>query len=584
MAIVLISWLIIFFILFTFGDFFISIYNLICKRKEVYSIVDSILLGLFFTIIPLSITSFFAASDHYILLSYALLSVGYWIWKKEKFGILLRKAKELFCNLAVYQKVLIALLFLSIVLIALWSPNGFDAMSYHYANIRWNEEYPVTPGIANLEDRFGFNSNLFLLDAIFTFRLFLGYPVYTVQSLIAVLIFSWILLEVFKSKFELKRVILFIISIVYFYYEHRGISDTSTDIIPGLITFYLVAKIILYTESFRQNYLLYIFVPIALVGFKLSAAPVALLSVFLAIEIFRRKEYKPLIVMASLLFLYFVLWMARTVIISGYLIYPLHEINLFAFDWQVPVETAVKQRYLIGYYANEYMIEAFQNGIAVLNKYYIILSFIYLLTVSAIVVSLYTTFKNKNTIYKYVLMTLILCLGYWFFFAHDFRFGSGYVFATIFLGTVCILGKRAYTFPKLSTVVITLLIVWMTTFSFRSASYYHECLRDQLHMASGSERITRILVHPYSAKDKMTALKENESADEKFSIEQHKLNNSVSIGISTYPSGWYGDSIPCIANKEGTPDFWTIPDINWIEARGNGIKDGFRTKKEFLNK
>lgn len=583
MAIVLISWFIIFFVLFTAGDFFISIYNLICKRKEVYSVPDTILFGLFFTIIPLSITSFFIPSNHYILFACIALCIGYWIWKRERISLLLQKLKEI-SNLAFYQKVLLAFLFLSFILIAVWAPNGFDAMSYHYANIRWNEEYPVTPGIANLEDRFGFNSNLFLLDAIFTLRLFLGYPVYTVQSLIAILIFSWILLEVFRSKFELKRVILFIVSVVYFYYEHRGISDTSTDIIPGLVTFYLVVKIILYPESFRQNYLLYIFVPVALAGFKLSAAPVALLSIFLAIALIRQKEYKPLIFITSLLFLYFVLWMARTVIISGYLIYPLHEINLFAFDWQVPVETAVKQRFLIGYYANEYMAEAFRNGIAVHNKYYIILSFIYLLTASSVVVSLYTTFKSRNTIYKYVLATLTLCLCYWFFFAHDFRFGSGYVFAAIFTGAACLLGKKIYFFPRLSIASISLLILWMTVFSFRSASYYDECLKDQLDVTEKSKRITRILLHPYSAKDKMAALKENEAADEDFSIKQHKLNNSVSIGISTYPSGWYGDNIPCIANKEGTPDFWTIPDIRWIEARGNSIKNGFRRKREFINK
>lgn len=584
MAIVLISWFIIFFVLLTSGDFFISIYNLICKRKEIYSIPDTILFGLFFTIIPLSVTSFFVPSNYYILFACIALCTGYWVWKKERISAFLQKIKKIFHNLHFYQKVLLVFLFLSVILIAVWSPDGFDAMSYHYANIRWNEEYPVTPGIANLEDRFGFNSNLFLLDAIFTFRLFLGYPVYTVQSLIAILIFSWILLEAFRSKFELRRVILFIISVVYFYYEHRGISDTSTDILPGLITFYLVAKIILYPDSFRQNYLLYIFVPFALAGFKVSAAPVALLSVFLAIVIIRRKEYKPLIFIGSLLFLYFVLWMARTVIVSGYLIYPLHEINLFAFDWQVPVETAAKQRFLIGYYANEYMAEAFRNGIAVHNKYYIILSFIYLLTVSSVAVSLYTAFKGRNTIYKYVLATLILGLCYWFFFAHDFRFGSGYVFAAIFTGTACLFGKKEHFFPRLSIIGIALLVLWMTVFSFRSASYYDECLRDQLHVAEKSTRITRILLHPYSAKDKMAALKESEATDEDFSVRQHKLNNSVSIGISTYPNGWYGDSIPCIANKEGTPDFWTIPDIRWIEARGNSIKDGFRRKREFINK
>ncbi|WP_029905754.1 hypothetical protein [Prevotella sp. 10(H)] len=584
MLIVLISWFIIFFVLFTFGDIFVSLYNKICKREEAYSVLDTVLLGIFFTVLPLSIISFFLPSNHYILFVYIIISAVYWIWKKEKAVSFFKRLKELSGSISFYQRIIIALLFISIVLIALWSPNGFDAMSYHYANIRWNEDYAVTPGIANLEDRFGFNSNLFLLDAIFTFRVFLGYPVYTLQSLFAILIFSWILIEVSRSKFDLKRVVLFVISVAYFYYEHRAISDTSTDILPGLITFYLVAKIILYPDTFKRNYLLYIFIPFALVGFKLSAAPFTLLSIFLAVIIIREKKYKPLIFIGSVLAVYFALWITRTVIISGYLIYPLHEVNLFSFDWQVPVETAMKQRYLIGYYANEYMAEAFRTGIAVRNKYYIILLFIYLLTFISIIISLYKAFKNKNTLHKYILATLILCLCYWFFFAHDFRFGSGYVFAAIFLGCVSLLGAKRYVFPKLSIAVISLLILWMTVFSFRFASYYDECLSTQLHISEASDRFVRMLIQPYSVKDKMAALKNGESPEENFSITQYKLNDSVSIGISTYPSGWYGDSIPCIANKEGTPDFWTIPDIRQIEARGNCIKDGFRTKKGFVSK
>jgi hypothetical protein len=352
-----------------------------------------------------------------------------------------------------------------------------------------------------------------------------------------------------------------------------------------LIAFYLIARVILYPDTFKQNYLLYIFIPVAFTGFKLSAVPFALLSIFPVVSIIRRKEYKPLIFIVSILFLYFVFWMARTVIVSGYLIYPLYEINPFAFDWQVPVETAVKQRFVINYYANEYMAETIWTGIMMHNKYYFILLFIYLAAFLSIIVSLYTAFKKKISLHKYLLATLIPCLCYWAFFARDFRFGSGYIFAVIFLGIVSILGSKDYVYPKVGVVAISLLIFWMAIFSFRSASYYNECLSDGLHITDRTERLMRMLVHPYSVKDKMAALKNGEAPGENFAITSYKLNDSVSIGVSTYPcGGWFGDNIPCMANKEAVPDFWTIPEVRQIEARGNSVKNGFRTKRNFLNK
>ena len=44
-------------------------------------------------------------------------------------------------------------------------PGNFDSKGYHFLSIRWANEYPVVPGLANLHDRLGFNQSYFLLVA-----------------------------------------------------------------------------------------------------------------------------------------------------------------------------------------------------------------------------------------------------------------------------------------------------------------------------------------------------------------------------------------------------------------------------------
>lgn len=582
MLAILISWIVIFFILFTIGDFFVCIYNKICKRDERYSFIETFLLGLLFTAIPLSLSSFWLASNHYILFAYLLLCVGYWILRKERFKEISTHIKNTVNKLSVFQILLLILIPVSIILISVWSPINFDPLAYHYAHIRWNEEYPLVAGIGNLEDRFGFNSNYFLLSAIFSFRAFLGYPLYTVQSLVAVLVFSWVLFEVFRSKYELKRIVLFIVTIIYFYYEHRSIGDTSTDIIPGLISFFILSRIILYPESFKRDYLIYIFVSVSIVVYKVSAAPLALISLFLLIEIIRKKEYRASVFMICTLFIYFVLWIIRTVAISGYIIYPLYEIDLFSFDWKIPKEIAIKQRYMIDYFANDYVVESIKAGLVMYKKYYYILVFIYFLAFISIPIALYQAIRNKSKTYLYVIITLVVCLCYWFFFAHDFRFGSGYVFTAIFLGTVSIINSKKWIFPKVSTIVVALSILWMVTFSARSASYYWDYLGK--YELNDRERFAKILIHPYSVKDKMIEVKAVEKPTEDYTFTSYKLNDGVSIQISSYRCGWCFDSIPSIPDINIVPEFWTAREPQSIEARGFSISDGFRTKDSFYGR
>lgn len=500
-------------------------------------------------------------------------------------GRLLRlynQIKKQLSELSFSQKLVLLAGFITFILMALWTPTGFDSTSYHHAHIRWNEDYPVIPGIGNLEDRYGFNSNYFLISAIFTFRNFLGYPICALQALVVAYVCCWVLLEIVKSKFEIKRLGLLLLFILLFYYTNKVIGDTYTDVLPSAVIFYIFAKLILYKETFSKNILFYLFVPVALVPFKLSVMPFALLSLFLLVFALKEKNYKPVIFVCSALFILFFTWIARTVIISGYIVYPLHELDLFSFDWKTPVEVAERQRDLIKYYSG---FGGLVKGIFEYHqKYYFILAFIYLTTIASLIVSAVKILKFRDKVYTALFLTALACVSYWLVSAPDFRFGCGFIFSAIFLGWALLVEEREYSKIWIGRVFSYILILWMFTFSIRSASYYWEYLEN--HEPDHITRVTKLFTTPYSIKDKMQLIKEEEEPSENYSFTPYPLGHDVYIYVSSYPT-WCFDVVPCVPERGLGLDIWTGRNVESIELRGTTIYDGFRTKqgyKDLYNK
>jgi len=484
--------------------------------------------------------------------------------------------KKQFSDLLLIYKLVLLAGFVTFVLMALWTPTGFDSTSYHHAHIRWNEDYPVIPGIGNLEDRYGFNSNYFLISAIFTFRNFLGYPLSALQALVAAYVCCWVLLEVVRSNFELKRLGLLLLFILLFYYTNKVIGDTYTDVLPSMVIFYIFAKVILYRDSFSKDILFYIFVPVALVPFKLSVMPFALLSLFLLIYTLKEKNYRPLVFICLSLFVLFFTWIARTVIISGYIVYPLHELDLFSFDWKIPAEVAERQRGLIKYYSG---FGGIIKGVFEYHqKYYYILVLIYFTTIASFIFSAIRIFKLKDRTYTAAFLTALACVGYWLFSAPDFRFGCGFIFSAIFLGWALVIADKNYSIKWIGKAFSYILILWMFTFSIRSASYYWEYLEN--HAPDNTARIAKLFTTPYSIKDKMLLIKEEEQPDENYTFTPYSLGHDVYIYVSSYPL-WCFDVVPCVPERGLGLDIWTGRNVESIELRGATIKEGFRTKPGF---
>ena len=576
MIVVLLTWLSIFFIFFSFGDCFVMVFNKLTKRAECYSIVDTFILGMCFTLIPLSITSLWLPSNHYMMFSYIVLGVVYWIVRKAYFNLKFSGFISKLSALSIRNRFFFVLPFIIFLFCALWQSHASDGPGYHYQLTHWNEAYGVVPGIANLEDRMGFNSNYSLLSAIFTFRFLTGDQHFLIQSLLAALIVSQTIYRCFQSKFDIRHIILLFIWLLYFWSSYYNLNNSSTDALPALCLFYMLSKYLINNKEIRKEYLFAFFVPVALVTTKLSVTPILLLGLYCLYSLFKNRDRNTIVTLIILAFLVVIPWLIRNVIISGYLVFPLYQLDLFSYDWKVPEYVAIKQSNWI----RNYPWLAFKNTANFLNEFVanggiasektLFMNVIHqilvcgLVLMSPIIVCISYFKKNRLDCTIYLLyIIMVIYILYSLLSAPDFRFIAGVAYAILFL-EVCILFKLDQRIKHLSTskgsLCITFFLIFLTIVVGKEL--YNGYLIVQEDACHEERPFNTVLYAPYTAK-----------ARAKLVFEPYQMGNVI-VYISTKVPWFPYDQLPASA----APSDFKYEPIETIEARGDKLEDGFRPK------
>lgn len=575
MLINIITWIIIFFTLFSFGDMILVLFNKLCRRSEDYNPVDKILLGLSFVIIPLSIWSLWLPSNQFFLLICFLVSFNYWVFSyKRLLSIFSELKKELRESLSVAEIGLLLLFVLSSLYFFTWQQDVYDSAFYHMQNIRWNEEYAVVPGLANLDDRFGFNSNYFLLSAIFTFRFLLGEAIYPLQPLIVTLIGCWVLYELISSRYEMKRVVLLLSYMLLFWVSIYFLGNTSTDILPNFIAFYLFANIVLYPKNIKARYLLGMVLPVFLLTCKLSVFPIGLISLYLLYWLCKTKQYKVVSFAATMTLLILIPWLIRNVVVSGYLLYPFYQFDFFSFDWKVPIDVAIKEKayiFDVGYYffrvALRYPHQSVRDPLFI----NIITDVIFLLTLISYVLVFYIYIKKRKILSQsiYLLYVIYLLSSFvWIFGGPDVRFIAGTLCAVIFTGGILFIQCRKKEIYYLSStlgkglilIFAISLLVWTYSCYYTFSVQTKETIAD-LH--------SKAFFKPFSIKEQQRIKDFDQS--ENFII--YEINNDQYIRvIEGLP---YDMALPTSIASH----YAKFCPLECIEARGYSIDEGYRVRE-----
>ena len=233
-----------------------------------------------------------------------------------------------------------------VVLIILWAfftSRGYmhyDSDLYHAQSIRWIEEYGVVPGLGNLHERFAYNSSFFAVSALYSMKFLVGSSLHTLSGFFAVLL-SITVLDITDSWKRKRFVISDYARVGGIYYlttiMDEVVSPASDYSIMCVIFFIIIKWLDLLDEEEKQitPYALLCVVGVYALTLKLTAGLILLLLIKPAYLLIKEKRVKDIAVYLIMGLFVVIPWFARTVVISGWLIYPFSVLDLFSVDWKM---------------------------------------------------------------------------------------------------------------------------------------------------------------------------------------------------------------------------------------------------------
>lgn len=337
---VLLNWFYIFIITFLIGLGFFKLLSFVLKRQLSFSFFSLIMCGCAVTTVYTQIFSLFfriGLLANLILVILCIITVI-----KNPLSIYteyLKKAKQVFFSWE-------GLLYIGLILfIAFCTSRGTihtDTNLYHAQAIRWYEEYGVVKGLGNLQWHFAYNSSYFAFAALFSLKFLCGQSLHCTTGFIAIILILWSLrrLRGFSAHTGHMADMCCIGILFYVLVNLTGCLSPASDYATMYMALYLIAR---WAETIEQSpknvdafALLSVF-SVYVMTLKLSTGLLVLLVVFPLICLIKARRTKDIFIYLGLGILTAAPFLIRNVIISGWLLYPFAAIDLFDFDWKMPV-------------------------------------------------------------------------------------------------------------------------------------------------------------------------------------------------------------------------------------------------------
>src|SRR5258706_2999726 len=246
---------------------------------------------------------------------------------------------------------------LMVLIMSSWTIHHPDTLAYHAQTIHWIEKYKAIPGLVHLNPRFGYQGLWFVACAFFNPG-FTGIDTLTlINSLVVVWYFLFILQKINKCLNHAEWVaailwlLLFVISCLSYTQVRLTITSASPDFITALFlwtAFYLFFN----KESGRSPVqgVLLIALSFFSITLKLSALPVLLLAIYPAIQLWKLKKIKALVVSCVVVALILFPFFARNIVTTGYLFFPSPFPDVVNVDWKFDkTQTQFEKNYITAY-------------------------------------------------------------------------------------------------------------------------------------------------------------------------------------------------------------------------------------------
>lgn len=436
----------------------------------------------------------------------------------------------------------------------------YDTTLYHAQTIRWIEEYGVVKGLGNLHNRFAYNSSFFCLQALFGMKFLFGQSMHSVNGFIACffVVYAWTSIKYFKEKKIFVSDFLRLCMIVYLELEstYKCISSPESDFFAIGLFFYIIIKMLSFIEDNEQDtfpYALLAILGVFAVSLKLSVAMIVLVALIPAYKLIKNKAWKEIAIYVIGGIAFILPFLIRNVIISGYLIYPYPELDLFNVDWKMPEYTLLFDRNEIKVWGwglnniNLYktpMTEWFPvwyNGQSNLSQVLFVINIILIPVLLGI--SLYEVTKQRRE-YFWIVITITANLLLWFVGAPLSRYGMPFmcILPFYFIGKITVNGIKKQAYKKMVYGGLLLCILFNT---------YPMCVYT-------IEQIKEI--------DVLQAADYPENICNEYSLDGERIYVQAEGDQSGY------DSFPTTPYKQR---------LEVIELRGESLRDGFRIKPQY---
>ncbi len=351
MLTILLLWIVTSLTTICFGDILAKLWNKISKQQAEYSLTDLFWIGLATVAMLACAISLISPLNIYVQAAFAAIASAYWIFHRKRLSSICGKAYRFFTQASSPIKILSISVTLLILIYSLLIPTGYDINLYHLQTLAWGEQYAVVPGLGNLHGRLSFNSTSLLLYNIFSYNPQFSNPNFAINGLCCLVFSFWIIKRITERKNIWEVVGLYLTLFIFYFAFVKGISSSSTDLLVNIIVLYLLLKLVLEPRSAQQAVLIFLILPLSCITLKISSLFVFLISLPILFHFAKSRNYR--LLSAYILLAAFIMlpWIARFVVMSGYLIYPFPAIDIFTFDWKIPLEIVSAEKESISAYA-----------------------------------------------------------------------------------------------------------------------------------------------------------------------------------------------------------------------------------------
>lgn len=550
MLAVLAIWIILSSIFLCLGDIFFLI-----TKKESSSISSTFFIGLAISSILACSLSIFIPLTSILFIIIVGATILYWILLHKRLKQIFDQGIKSWKELSIWGK----FFFLFIAFVVLYHSSSFsssfDQFLYHQQHIKWLQEYGIVKGLANLHIRFGFNSSSLSIISLFAYHPELKISFTALNGLSLFVFASWLTLKIFRGK-SIVSLICTITLVIFAHFYAMELSSSSTDIIVNILVAYLLLSCLL-NKSNKKSLLVLAILPVFCVTLKLAAAPIVILSFYTYFQFIKSKDYKSLTISLLIAGLISIPWLIQNILLTGYLIFPFAGLDIFSFDWKVPLNIVSAEQITTYNWARGISGDG-SFSLSWIPQWWLKLppmdQIIYLLAPIAILASVLqfkrTSRQNSSFVFGYI--TAIVGTLFGLFTAPALRFSLGFTLLTI-LFTICILfiDKKG---TIINRAILVIQYVFIGVFVIFHIQYIGSKTKE--NAALGGAYLRAQFVKPFPL----------HYAANNTEFDSIRINN---IEIFIPKNGSCVDhQLPC------------TPGVNSnLELRGQSIKEGFRIKQ-----